>query len=51
MLSLSDDGFITQDEYLDGENFNHSEDSGYNLDNQALLLRVRSPVSQGPSFP
>jgi len=50
VFSLSDDDFITQDRHLDGGKFNYSDDSGNNLDNQALVFRVSLPVSQGPSF-
>lgn len=48
LLSFSDNDFITQDGQLKGGQFRYSDVSGYNLENQALLFKVKLP--QG-SFP
>ncbi|KAF7925170.1 hypothetical protein BELL_0363g00060 [Botrytis elliptica] len=44
IFSLSDNDFITQDGYLEGGKFAYSDGSGYNLDNQALVFKVKIPV-------
>lgn len=43
VFSLSDDDFITQDGYLEGGNFTYADASGYNLDNQALVFKIKLP--------
>lgn len=48
VLSMSDNDFITQDGHLNFGQFNYSDSSGYNLDNQALLFKVRLPVGSKP---
>ncbi|TEY78300.1 hypothetical protein BOTCAL_0050g00320 [Botryotinia calthae] len=44
IFSLSDNDFITQDGYLEGGKFAYSDGSGYDLDNQALVFKVKIPV-------
>ena len=43
LISLSDNDFITQHGFLNGGAFTYADSSGYNLDNQALVFRVRIP--------
>ena len=49
LFSLSDNDFITQDGYLDGGKFTYRDDSGYNLDNQALVFQIQVPKGVVPS--
>lgn len=44
IFSLSDNDFVTQDGYLEGGKFAYSDSTGYNLDNQALVFKVRIPA-------
>ncbi|RAL10796.1 uncharacterized protein BO97DRAFT_435677 [Aspergillus homomorphus CBS 101889] len=44
LFSLSDNDFITQDGRMNFGRFRYADDSGYNLDNQALVFRVKIPV-------
>lgn len=48
ILSLSDDDYITQDGYLEGGKFHYADESGYNLDNQALIFKVKLPAGSKP---
>jgi hypothetical protein len=48
VFSLSDNDFITQDGYLEGGEFKYSDDSGYTLDNQALVFKVHLPDHSRP---
>lgn len=41
VLSLSDNDFITQNGYMNGGNLPYADNSGYNLDSQALVFKVR----------
>ncbi|KAI1333965.1 esterase-like activity of phytase-domain-containing protein [Xylariaceae sp. FL0016] len=41
IFSLSDNDFITQDGYMDGGKYPYSDASGFNLDNQALVFKVK----------
>ncbi|PSR82285.1 esterase-like activity of phytase-domain-containing protein [Coniella lustricola] len=43
VISLSDNDFITQDGYLNFGQYQYSDSSGYNLDNQALVFQVTLP--------
>ena len=43
LISLSDNDFITQHGFLNGGAFAYADSSGYDLDNQALVFRVRIP--------
>lgn len=43
MISLSDNDFITQDGYLNFGQYQYADNSGFNLDNQALVFRVSLP--------
>ena len=43
LFSVSDNDFITQDGYMNGGNFTYSDESGYNLDNQALVFKIKAP--------
>ncbi|APA16051.1 hypothetical protein sscle_16g108210 [Sclerotinia sclerotiorum 1980 UF-70] len=44
VFSLSDNDFITQSGYLEGGKFAYSDESGYNLDSQALVFKVQIPT-------
>lgn len=48
LLSLSDNDFITQDGQLKGGQFKYADESGYSLDNQALLFKVQLPGGSAP---
>lgn len=48
VLSFSDNDFITQDGHLNFGRFNYSDASGYNLDNQALMFKVKLPTGSRP---
>jgi hypothetical protein len=50
VFSLSDDDFITQDGYMNGGAFKYADASGYNLDNQALVFKIKLPDHSRP-FP
>ncbi|KAI1380489.1 esterase-like activity of phytase-domain-containing protein [Hypoxylon crocopeplum] len=41
IFSLSDNDFITQNGYMDGGKFPYADSTGYNLDSQALVFKVR----------
>ncbi|KAI0386465.1 esterase-like activity of phytase-domain-containing protein [Hypomontagnella monticulosa] len=41
VFSLSDNDFITQKGFMNGGKFPYSDDSGYSLDNQALVFKIR----------
>ncbi|KAF7181960.1 hypothetical protein CNMCM7691_001348 [Aspergillus felis] len=41
LFSFSDNDFITQDGRMNFGRFKYADESGYNLDNQALVFRVR----------
>lgn len=43
VFSLSDNDFITQNGFLNDGQFAYADSSGYNLDSQALVFRVRIP--------
>ncbi|KAI3321154.1 esterase-like activity of phytase-domain-containing protein [Xylariaceae sp. AK1471] len=40
VFSLSDNDFITQDGYMNGGNLPYTDESGFNLDNQALVFKI-----------
>jgi hypothetical protein len=48
LFSLSDDDFITQDGFANFGNFQYSDASGYNLDNQALVFKITLPAGSSP---
>ena len=48
LFSLSDNDFITQNGYLKGGEFPYSDESGYDLQNQVLVFRVRLPQGSKP---
>lgn len=48
LFSLSDNDFITQDGYMQGGKLKYSDESGFNLDNQALVFRVSLPKRARP---
>ncbi|PPJ53923.1 hypothetical protein CBER1_04646 [Cercospora berteroae] len=48
ILSFSDNDFITQDGYLKGGEFRYSDASGFSLENQALIFKVRIPREERP---
>ncbi|PWY87997.1 hypothetical protein BO94DRAFT_516391 [Aspergillus sclerotioniger CBS 115572] len=41
VFSISDNDFITQDGYMNFGRFRYADASGYNLDNQVLVFRIR----------
>jgi hypothetical protein len=41
---LSDNDFITQNGYMDGGKLKYADESGYSLDNQVLVFKVKLPV-------
>lgn len=43
IFSLSDDDFITQDGYMDFGKYKYADAGGFNLDNQALVFKVKLP--------
>ncbi|KAL8994279.1 MAG: hypothetical protein Q9169_005695 [Polycauliona sp. 2 TL-2023] len=49
VFSVSDNDFITQDGYLNGGNYRYKDESGFDLDNQALVFRVKVPKGVHPS--
>ncbi|KAL8926863.1 MAG: hypothetical protein Q9208_002672 [Pyrenodesmia sp. 3 TL-2023] len=49
VFSISDNDFITQDGYLNGGAYRYKDESGFDLDNQALVFRVKLPRSANPS--
>lgn len=49
LFSLSDNDFITQDGYLNGGKYRYKDQSGYNVDNQALVFQVQMPEGATPS--
>lgn len=48
LFSLSDNDFITQIGYLKDGQFRYADSSGYSLDNQALVFKVKLPVGEKP---
>lgn len=50
VFSLSDNDFITQDGHLNGGMFNYSDATGFNLDNQALVFKVKLPSGSRPAL-
>ncbi|MCJ1309977.1 hypothetical protein MMC25_003638 [Agyrium rufum] len=49
LFSLSDNDFITQNGYLNFGKFQYADESGFNLDNQALVFQISVPLSVKPS--
>ncbi|KAL8849779.1 MAG: hypothetical protein Q9221_005262 [Calogaya cf. arnoldii] len=49
VFSVSDNDFITQDGYLNGGKYRYADESGFNLDNQALVFQVKLPKGVDPS--
>lgn len=45
LFSLSDDDFITQDGFMNGGKLPYADESGYNLDNQVLVFKVKLPIA------
>lgn len=41
VFSLSDNDFITQKGFMNGGKFPYSDGSGYSLDSQALVFKIR----------
>jgi len=48
VFSMSDNDFITQDGYLEDGAFKYSDDSGFALDNQALVFKIHLPDHSRP---
>ncbi|KAI1610226.1 3-phytase [Exophiala viscosa] len=44
IFSLSDNDFITQNGFMDGGKFPYADASGYSLDNQVLVFKVKVPT-------
>lgn len=49
VFSMSDNDFITQDGYFKGGAFTYKDNSGYSLDNQALVFQITVPKGVTPS--
>ncbi|KAI4161628.1 MAG: hypothetical protein LQ342_004769 [Letrouitia transgressa] len=49
IISLSDNDFITQDGYMNGGKFQYKDESGFDLDTQALVFRVKLPRKARPA--
>ncbi|KAG9779971.1 outer membrane autotransporter, partial [Aureobasidium melanogenum] len=45
LFSLSDNDFITQNGFMNGGLLPYADESGYSLDNQVLVFKVKLPVS------
>ncbi len=43
LFSLSDNDFVTQHGFMNGGRLPYADSSGYNIDNQALVFKVRIP--------
>ncbi|RAK96164.1 esterase-like/phytase family protein [Aspergillus ibericus CBS 121593] len=41
LFSISDNDFVTQDGHMNFGRFKYADESGYNLDNQVLVFRIR----------
>lgn len=48
LFSLSDNDFITQDGYLKFGQFQYKDESGYDVENQALVFKVKLPSHSKP---
>ncbi|KAK3057880.1 hypothetical protein LTR09_000955 [Extremus antarcticus] len=48
LFSFSDNDFITQDGYTNFGKFQYSDESGFNLLNQALVFKVKLPAGSAP---
>ncbi|KAL8947897.1 MAG: hypothetical protein Q9222_005872 [Ikaeria aurantiellina] len=49
VFSLSDNDFVTQDGFMNFGKYPYKDASGFDLDNQALVFRVKLPKSADPS--
>ncbi|CZS99297.1 uncharacterized protein RAG0_07672 [Rhynchosporium agropyri] len=48
VFSISDNDFITQDGYMNGGAFKYADESGFNLENQALVFKIKLPEHSRP---
>ncbi|MCJ1363102.1 hypothetical protein MMC16_002208 [Acarospora aff. strigata] len=48
LISLSDNDFITQDGFLNGGQFKYADGSGFSLENQALVFKIKLPERSRP---
>ncbi|KAF1953569.1 hypothetical protein CC80DRAFT_419712 [Byssothecium circinans] len=48
LISVSDNDFITQNGYINGGKNKYADGSGFNLDTQVLVFRVRLPKGSDP---
>jgi hypothetical protein len=48
LFTMSDNDFITQNGYINNGRIKYADESGYNLDNQALVFRVTLPKGAKP---
>jgi hypothetical protein len=48
VFSISDNDFITLDGYMDGGAFPYADESGFNLENQALVFKIKLPEHSRP---
>ncbi|KAH9213376.1 esterase-like activity of phytase-domain-containing protein [Leptodontidium sp. 2 PMI_412] len=48
VFSISDNDFITQDGYMNGGAFRYADESGFNLENQALVFKIKLPDHSRP---
>ncbi|KAG8530771.1 uncharacterized protein KY384_004128 [Bacidia gigantensis] len=49
LLSVSDNDFITQNGYMNGGKYPYKDESGFDVDSQALVFRVKLPKDAAPS--
>ena len=48
LFTFSDNDFITQNGYMNRGKLPYADESGYNLDNQALVFKVKLPSGSKP---
>lgn len=48
VFSLSDNDFITQNGFMHGGQFTYADASGFSLDNQALVFKIKLPIHSAP---
>lgn len=51
LISFSDNDFITQNGYINGGKNKYADESGFNLDTQILVFKVRLPKGAKPLLP
>jgi hypothetical protein len=48
LFTMSDDDFITQNGYIKNGTIQYKDESGFNLDNQALVFKITLPKGAKP---